>query len=87
MKNYRINPNKKLVNTIMEGLQRKNGHCPCRLNVDDTTLCPCDEFIKDGIWVENLVQVYIRMKYMHMKEQIQLEQQYIVVIHLLLQPM
>ena len=49
MKNYRINPNKKLVNTIMEGLQRKNGHCPCRFNVDDTTLCPCDEFIKDGI--------------------------------------
>ena len=49
MKNYRINPNKKLVNTIMEGLQRKSGHCPCRLNVDDTTLCPCDEFIKDGI--------------------------------------
>lgn len=49
MKNYRINPNKKLVNTIMEGLQRKNGHCPCRLNVDETTLCPCDEFIKTGI--------------------------------------
>lgn len=49
MKNYRINPNKKLVDTIMEGLQRKDGHCPCRLNVDDTTLCPCDEFVKDGI--------------------------------------
>ena len=49
MKNYRINPNKKLVDTIMEGLQRKDGHSPCRLNVDDTTLCPCDEFVKDGI--------------------------------------
>ena len=49
MKNYRINPNKKLVDTIMEGLQRKDGHCPCRLKEDDTTLCPCDEFIKEGI--------------------------------------
>ena len=49
MKNFRINPNKKLVETIVEGLQRKDGHCPCRINVDDTTLCPCDEFIKTGI--------------------------------------
>ena len=49
MKNYRINPDKKYVNVIMEGLQRKNGHCPCRVNEDDPTLCPCDEFIKDGI--------------------------------------
>ncbi len=49
MKNYRINPDKKYVSVIMEGLQKKDGHCPCRVNVDDTTLCPCDEFIKDGI--------------------------------------
>ena len=44
MKGYRINPDKKLVNVIMEGLQRKNGHCPCRINVDDTTLCPCAKY-------------------------------------------
>ena len=49
MKNYRINPDKKYVSAIMEGLQKKDGHCPCRVNVDDTTLCPCDEFIRDGI--------------------------------------
>ena len=46
MKGFRINPDKKYVNIIMEGLQKKNGHCPCRLDVNDTTLCPCDEFIK-----------------------------------------
>ena len=45
MKNYRINPDKKYVSTIIEGLEKKNGHCPCSVNVDDTTLCPCDEFI------------------------------------------
>ena len=49
MKGYRINPDKKLVNIIMEGLQRKKGHCPCRINEDDSTLCPCDEFLKDRI--------------------------------------
>lgn len=49
MKGFRINPDRKYVNVIMEGLEKKNGHCPCRVNVDDTTLCPCDEFINDGI--------------------------------------
>lgn len=49
MKNYRINPDKKYVSAIIEGLEKKNGHCPCRVNVDETTLCPCDEFILDGI--------------------------------------
>lgn len=49
MKGFRINPDRKYVNTIMDGLGRKDGHCPCRINIDDTTLCPCDEFINDGI--------------------------------------
>lgn len=49
MKGFRLNPDKKYVSIIMEGLQKKDGHCPCRVNVDDSTLCPCDEFIKDKI--------------------------------------
>ena len=49
MKGFKLNPDRKSVNTIMDGLARKDGHCPCRINVDDTTLCPCDEFINDGI--------------------------------------
>lgn len=49
MKGFRINPDKNYVNVIMEGLQRKNGHCPCRLEVNDSTLCPCDEFVKEEI--------------------------------------
>ena len=49
MKGFRINPDKKYVNIIMEGLQKKNGHCPCRLDVNDTTRCPCDEFINTGV--------------------------------------
>ncbi len=49
MKGFRLNPDKKYVSIIMEGLQKKDGHCPCRVNADDSTLCPCDEFIKDKI--------------------------------------
>lgn len=49
MKGFRLNPDKKYVDIIMNGLEKKNGHCPCRLENDDTTLCPCDEFVKDGI--------------------------------------
>ena len=49
MKGYRLNPDKEYVNKIIEGINRKNGHCPCRVISDETTLCPCDEFIQDGI--------------------------------------
>lgn len=47
MKGYRLNPDKEYVNKIIEGIHRKNGHCPCRVISDDTTLCPCDEFVKE----------------------------------------
>lgn len=49
MKGYRLNKDIEYVKKIMQGIERKNGHCPCRLKKDDTTLCPCDEFIKEGI--------------------------------------
>ena len=49
MKNFRINPDRKFVDIIIEGLERKQGHCPCRVEVNDSTLCPCDEFIEKGI--------------------------------------
>lgn len=49
MKNFRINPDKNYVDIIIKGLEKKNGHCPCRIENNDSTLCPCDEFIKDNI--------------------------------------
>lgn len=49
MKGYRLNKDIEYVKKIMQGIERKNGHCPCRLKEDDTTLCPYDEFIKEGI--------------------------------------
>ena len=49
MKGFRLNKNKNYVLKIIDGFEKKEGHCPCRLNVDNTTLCPCDEFVKDRI--------------------------------------
>ena len=47
MKGYILNPDKEVVPNINEGLYRKDGHCPCRVVQDDTTLCPCDDFIQN----------------------------------------
>ncbi len=49
MKQFRLNPDRKYVSIIMEGIQKKDGHCPCRVVIDDTTFCPCDEFVHEGI--------------------------------------
>lgn len=49
MKDYRLNPDKEYVSKIIEGIYRKEGHCPCKLTRDDSTRCPCDEFVNDGI--------------------------------------
>lgn len=49
MKGYRLNKDIDYVKKIIQGIEKKEGHCPCRINVDDTTLCPCDEFIETGI--------------------------------------
>lgn len=48
MLGFRMNPDRKYVDKIIDGIIKKDGHCPCRVNVDDTTLCPCDEFVKTG---------------------------------------
>lgn len=54
MKGYIFNPDKEYVNKILEGIYKKNGHCPCRVVSDKTTLCPCDDFIQKGICKCNL---------------------------------
>ena len=36
------------------GILKKGGHCPCRKLADDTTLCPCDEFVSTGVCKCNL---------------------------------
>ena len=40
----KFNDNKKVVDAIREGLKKKNGHCPCRLEMTEDTMCMCKEF-------------------------------------------
>ena len=40
----KFNNNEKIVNAIREGLKKKNGHCPCRLEQTEDTMCMCKEF-------------------------------------------
>ena len=40
----RYNENKELVAQIREGLRRKEGYCPCRLERTPDTKCMCKEF-------------------------------------------
>lgn len=40
----KFNDNKEIVNTIREGLKNKDGHCPCKLEMNEDTICMCSEF-------------------------------------------
>ena len=40
----RFNDNKEIVDRIRQGLLKKEGHCPCRLERTEDTMCMCREF-------------------------------------------
>lgn len=40
----KLNPNKEIVDAIKEGLKKKGGHCPCKLEQSKDTKCMCKEF-------------------------------------------
>ena len=40
----RFNDNKEIVDSIRQGLLKKEGHCPCRLERTEDTMCMCREF-------------------------------------------
>ena len=39
-----LNPDVKIVETIREGLKKKGGYCPCRMEETEETKCMCKEF-------------------------------------------
>jgi ferredoxin-thioredoxin reductase catalytic subunit len=43
---WTINPNDNIVNGIMKGLVRNNGHCPCqnKYSGTDDDRCPCKAY-------------------------------------------
>jgi ferredoxin-thioredoxin reductase catalytic subunit len=45
-----LNPDSKLVEKIKQGLEKKDGYCPCRVGKSEDYKCMCKEFrdqIKD----------------------------------------
>lgn len=40
----RLNEDQKIVDMIKEGLKKKNGYCPCRLEIIEENKCICEEF-------------------------------------------
>lgn len=40
----RFNENKEIVARIKEGLEKKGGYCPCRMEINEDNKCICKEF-------------------------------------------
>lgn len=40
----RLNSDESVVKIIKEGLKKKNGYCPCRLEMTEDNKCICKEF-------------------------------------------
>lgn len=40
----KLNPDKEMVKTVREGLQRTGGYCPCMLERSPDTKCMCKAF-------------------------------------------
>ena len=40
----KVSNNKELVAEIKQKLKESGGYCPCRLNQNEDTKCPCKEF-------------------------------------------
>ena len=41
-----LNTDKEIVKTIKDGLEKRGGYCPCRLELKDEYKCICEEFKK-----------------------------------------
>lgn len=41
-----LNPDEKIVKSIKEGLAKKDGYCPCRVEKTKENKCMCEEFRK-----------------------------------------
>ncbi|WP_405721448.1 ferredoxin-thioredoxin reductase catalytic domain-containing protein [Anaerovibrio slackiae] len=39
-----LNPDEKVVKMIKDGLEKKGGYCPCRLEMIEDNKCMCKEF-------------------------------------------
>lgn len=54
MEGFRINSDENHTKIIIDGLIKKDGYCPCKVQKIPENLCPCDEFINEKICHCNL---------------------------------
>lgn len=40
----KVNDNKEIADAVKAGLKKKNGYCPCRVEISEDTKCICKEF-------------------------------------------
>lgn len=47
---FKLNPNEKVVRSIVAGIRRNNGHCPChnKYSGTDDDICPCKAYREEG---------------------------------------
>ena len=53
----KINPDKIYVEMMLEAIRQNEGHCPCQVDVNKDTMCPCKAFREKseclcGLYVE-----------------------------------
>ena len=46
--NMKLNENSEHVEKILEGIKRKDGHCPCVITQNDDTICPCKKMREES---------------------------------------
>ena len=47
-KKMKLNENSEHVEKILEGIKRKDGHCPCVITQNDDTICPCKKMREES---------------------------------------
>ena len=55
---YKPNPDKEVIKTIMMGIKKKNGYCPCKVGETEDNKCPCASYRNGegcicGLYVED----------------------------------
>lgn len=43
-----LNPNDKVVNSLLRMIEKNNGKCPCSCNTSKDLNCPCSNYIEDN---------------------------------------
>lgn len=43
-----LNPNENVVNAIRNRLKIRDGYCPCRIEENEDTICPCKDMREEG---------------------------------------